>query len=388
MKTNTRAFVWIGGVVCLAAAVLYVPVLIGQIRYQNTAGQIRAYNESLDALSEKDPSALYRAVAQTMIPAVAVVATAERIEADAAEDGGGNDSAPQAPPLPVPPDGRGQPELFQLGVGSGIVADAENGYILTNWHLVADADEVRVILADGRAFNSGWIRTDRRTDLAVIKIEADGLFAAPLGDSSQASVGDVVLAIGAPRGLAHTVTAGIVSAQDRTTGQIYQTYIQSDAAINPGNSGGPLVNMRGEVVGVNTGIVSSAGAFQGIGLAIPSNVAKAVMKQLIEKGEVVRGYIGVQIQDMSGRIAERLGLPNDKGALVVGVEPEGPAAQAGLSPEDVIVRVDGEEIANSYDLQLVVSELEPGRQVPVDIYRGGEKQTVEVEIGTLPDAPE
>ncbi len=380
MKKRTQTVAWIAGTAVIAAAVLYVPVLIGQIG-QNGMAQTAAQGEPLDELPEQDVlSPLFRAVTRTMIPAVVVVAAAERIELDDAQGRRG------IPDLPPRRGRQGQPpELFQVGVGSGIIVDADNGYILTNWHLVRDADRVQVILADGRSFNTEWIRTDARTDLAVVKIEADDLIAASLGDSKQADVGDLVLAIGAPRGLAHTVTAGIISAKGRTTGQIYETYIQTDAAINPGNSGGPLVNMRAEVIGVNTAIVGSQAVFQGIGLAIPSNTARTVMEQLIERGEVVRGYLGVQIQDVRAPMTERLGLPDEEGAMVVAVEPDGPADSGGIEPEDVIVSVDGNAIANSYDLQLVVSELEPGTMAQVEFYREGQMQTVEVEIGVLPD---
>ena len=205
------------------------------------------------------------------------------------------------------------------GLGSGVVVDAANGYVLTNFHVVAGADQVKVALADGREFKAAWVRSDPLTDVAIIKITADGLVAATLGDSDQVQVGDWVLAIGAPQRLPETVTAGIVSAKGRNTqsGPMYQNFIQTDAAINRGNSGGPLVNMRGEVIGINNSIASISGGNEGIGFAVPSNMAKTVMAQLVEKGKVTRGYLGVYLQDI------------DSQGLAESLQPAGPARCAG-----------------------------------------------------------
>ncbi len=283
---------------------------------------------------------------------------------------------------------RTTPREFQLrGLGSGVVVDATNGYVLTNYHVIAGADQVKVVLADGRAFNAEWIRTDPLTDLAIIKIEADALVEAPLGDSDQVEVGDWVLAIGAPQRLPETVTAGIVSAKGRNTrtGPMYQNFIQTDAAINRGNSGGPLVNTRGEVIGINNSIASVSGGNEGIGFAVPSNMAKAVMAQLIEKGKVTRGYLGVYIQDIDSQgLADSLGLPDPHGALVVEVRPDSPAEQAGLKSGDVIVRVADQPITDTQELRYAAARSQPGTVVKVTYYREGKQRTVDVTIAAQP----
>jgi serine protease Do len=284
---------------------------------------------------------------------------------------------------------------FQMrGLGSGVVVDAKNGYVLTNYHVVAGADDpnkvkdqVKVVLADNREFKAVWVRSDPLTDLAVIKIDANDLVEAPLGDSDKAEVGDWVLAIGAPQRLPETVTAGIISATGRTTGigPTYQSFIQTDAAINRGNSGGPLVNMRGEVIGISNSIATVSGGNEGIGFAIPSNMAKGVMQQLIEKGKVTRGYLGVAIQNIDSRgLAQSLGLPDMQGALISQVIKNAPADKAGLQDGDVIVKIDGQPIASANELRNAVARVAPATTVKVDIYRDGKKKTVEVTVAAQP----
>jgi serine protease Do len=280
------------------------------------------------------------------------------------------------------------PRQFQMrGLGSGVVVDAQNGYVLTNYHVVAGADQVKVVLADNREFKAEWIRNDPQTDLAIIKIEADNLFQAPLGDSDKVEVGDWVLAIGAPQQLPETVTSGIVSAKGRTTGigPMYQNFIQTDAAINRGNSGGPLVNMQGEVIGINNSIATVSGGNEGIGFAIPSNMARSVMQQLIEKGKVTRGYLGVLIQDVDSRgLSENLRLPDTRGALVAEVKADSPAAKAGLKEGDFIVGIDGQAVADTQELRYTVAKIQPGTTVKLDYYRDGEKRTADVTIAPQP----
>ncbi len=292
---------------------------------------------------------------------------------------------------PTPsPRSRPQPRLrqFQMrGLGSGVVVDAENGYVLTNYHVVAGADQVKVVLADNREFETEWVRSDPQTDLAIIKIKAENLTQAPLGDSDKVEVGDWVLAIGAPQQLPETVTAGIVSAKGRTTGigPMYQNFIQTDAAINRGNSGGPLVNMQGEVIGINNSIVTVSGGNEGIGFAIPSNMARSVMQQLVEKGKVTRGYLGVMIQDVDSQgLAQNLHLPDTRGALVSEAKADSPAIKAGLKEGDFIVGIDGQAVADSQELRNAVARIQPGTTVKVDYYRDGEKQTAEVAIAPQP----
>ncbi len=282
---------------------------------------------------------------------------------------------------------------YQLrGIGSGVVVDAEKGYVLTNWHVVGGADEVKVLLADDREFKAEWIRQDPATDLAVIKIKADGLVDVPLGNSDAVRVGEQVLAIGAPQELRETVTAGIVSAKGRVTngGPMYQNFIQTDAAINRGNSGGPLVNMRGEVIGINNSISISPTEMglrnDGIGFAIPSNMAKEVMTQLIEKGKVTRGYLGVWMQEITDpKLAASLRLPADtKGVLVTEVNPDTPASKAGLAAGDVIVSVDGRAVEDMQELRKIVAKLEPDTTVKLEYYRDGAKRATDVTIAPQP----
>jgi serine protease Do len=267
------------------------------------------------------------------------------------------------------------------GLGSGLVVDAEKGYVLTNYHVVEDANEVKVILPDHRDLKAEWIRSDPKTDLAIIKIKADGLIAAQLGDSDEMEVGDWVLAIGSPAGLEHTVTAGIISGKGRHTTRgndkdQYEDFLQTDAAINRGNSGGPLVNMRAKVIGINTAIVTPGGIGQnaGIGLAIPSNLIKSVMTQLIEKGKVTRGYLGIQFDDAPG-----------VGLRVRGVLDGSPAAQGGLRAGDVILSIDGQKLKESEGLRFLVAEMAPLSKHTFVLKRRGKEVELPVTIGEQPE---
>ena len=236
-------------------------------------------------------------------------------------------------------------EHKESGLGSGVIVD-KDGYILTNNHVIKDADEIKIKLSDKREFKGKVIGTDPKTDLAVIKIDSNHLPVLKLGDSEKLKVGETVIAIGNPYGLNQTVTSGIVSATGRANVGIadYEDFIQTDAAINPGNSGGALVNVRGELVGINTAIFSTSGGYQGIGFAIPSSMAKAVMDNLIKKGKVVRGWLGVSIQAVTPDLAKQFNIKDDKGALVGDVVEEGPAEKAGLQRGDVIIEYDGKEV--------------------------------------------
>jgi serine protease Do len=295
---------------------------------------------------------------------------------------------PQQPP---PQQRQPRQRKYQLrGLGSGVIVDAKNGYILTNNHVVAAAETTEVVLADGRKIKSEWVRTDPQTDLAVVKITAEGLVQVPLGDSDAIEVGQWVLAMGSPEGLPQTVTAGIISAKGRYNlgpSVTYQDLIQTDASVNRGNSGGPLVNMLGEVIGLNNMILTSSqfGGNEGISFAIPSNMAKVVMDQLIETGKVVRGYLGVKIQDLTPAQARNMGLPEDtKGAAVAEVVPDSPAAKAGIKAEDIITSVDGMETANVNALRNLVASVEPGKEVDVTVYRDGQEKTLKVKIEEQP----
>lgn len=275
----------------------------------------------------------------------------------------------------------------QRGLGTGVIVD-DQGHILTNNHVIGDADEVTVRLSNEKTVKAKVVGSDPRTDLAVIKIKVkEGLpKAAHLGDSDKLKIGEWVVAAGASFGLDNTITAGIVSAKGRAIsgGAQYEDFIQTDAAINPGNSGGPLVNLKSEVVGINTAIVSKSGGYMGIGFAIPINMARQVMESLISKGKVTRGWLGVGIQNLSEDLAQSFNYDNTEGALVGHVDPKGPAKKAGLKQGDIIIQVGKERIKNVNQLRNHIASLKPGTDLTVTFLRAGSKDSVSVTIGELP----
>lgn len=278
-------------------------------------------------------------------------------------------------------------EYRQRGLGSGVIVSAD-GYILTNNHVVDDADTIYVRTSDGRDHSARVIGVDPKTDIAVLKIDGSDLDYMPIGNSDKLQVGEMVLAIGSPmsENLAQTVTQGIVSAKGRSNVGLadYEDFIQTDAAINPGNSGGPLVNLDGELVGINTAIASQSGGFQGIGFAVPSNMAERVMNSLISQGKVIRGWLGVSIQDVSETMASAMGLKEPSGALVGDVMPDSPAEKAGMKSGDVIVGLSGQTIANTAELRNAIAATAPGTKVKLDIIRDDNKQEVSVALGEQP----
>lgn len=267
------------------------------------------------------------------------------------------------------------------GVGSGFII-SNDGYILTNNHVIADAKDIFVTLVDGKEYKAKVIGADERTDVALIKVEANDLPPLKIGNPGALKKGQWVMAIGSPFGLDSTVTVGIVSAINRDTGD-YLPFIQTDVAVNPGNSGGPLLNLSGEVVGVNSQIISRSGGFMGISLAIPIDEAMNVVEQLKTHGRVTRGRIGVQITEVSEEVAKALGLKDSKGALVSNVEENGPAAKAGIRNGDVILRFGDKEIKQMSDLPRIVGSVQPGAQVDVQVWRKGKMHTVKAEVGEL-----
>ncbi|MCZ6893024.1 MAG: DegQ family serine endoprotease [Gammaproteobacteria bacterium] len=265
-------------------------------------------------------------------------------------------------------------------LGSGVIVDARRGLIMTNNHVIANADQITVKLRDGRVFKAELVGTDPDTDVAVVKIPADKLTALPLADSEKLRVGDFVVAIGNPFGLGQTVTSGIVSALARSglgiTG--YEDLIQTDASINPGNSGGALVNLRGELVGINTAIYSQTGSNIGIGFAIPVNMASQIMEQLVEHGEVQRGFLGAQLQDLDGELAEAFGLPITEGAVLVNIVRGSPAEEAGLKPGDVVTHINGRRVTSAADLRNQVGITRVGVKIDLTYLRDAESRQVSI----------
>jgi Do/DeqQ family serine protease len=269
-----------------------------------------------------------------------------------------------------------------MSAGSGVIVDSANGYVITNHHVVEGASEIAVTLKDRRRFTAKLVGSDKATDVAVLKIEADNLTALPLGDADALRVGDGVVAIGNPFGLGQTVTSGIVSALGRSGINIegYEDFIQTDASINPGNSGGALVTAAGRLVGINTAIIAPAGGNVGIGFAVPIDMVSAVMKQLIEHGEVRRGRIGVSIQDLTPDLAEALGMSQSYGAVIGSVEDNSPAAVAGLQAGDVIVSVDGSQISGSAELRNRIGLAPLGSEVEIGYLRDGAPGTAKMRV--------
>jgi serine protease Do len=274
---------------------------------------------------------------------------------------------------------RGDEEAQPRGVGSGFILSAD-GYIMTNAHVVEGAEEVLVRLTDKREFKARIIGADKRSDVAVVKVEATGLPFVKVGDVNRLKVGEWVMAIGSPFDLDNTVTAGIVSAKQRDTGDSYLPLIQTDVAINPGNSGGPLINLRGEVVGINSQIYSRSGGYMGISFAIPIDEAIRVSEQLRTNGRVVRGRIGVGIAQVSKEVAESIGLGAPRGALVNSVEKDGPADKAGVEAGDIILKVDGKPVEKSADLPRIVGSIKPGAKAGLQVFRRGNTKDLGVTV--------
>ena len=277
-------------------------------------------------------------------------------------------------------------EQVQRSLGSGVIVDP-SGIVLTNAHVVERASEIEAVTADGKKHKAKVVGVDRRTDLAVLKLQGGGPYpAATLGDSDKLKVGDWVLAIGSPFGLQQTVTAGIISAKGRSIGQgLFDDFLQTDAAINPGNSGGPLVNMSGEVVGINSAILSRSGGNVGIGFSIPVNMAKRIYTELAARGKVTRGWLGVSIQPLTPELAKGFGLREAKGVLISDVVQDSPAERAGIAAGDIVTEFDKKKVDSPQDLQKAVAATAPGKGVPVKVWRDKTEKTLEIKIGETPD---
>jgi serine protease Do len=334
----------------------------------------------------------FSAVVEPLLPAVVNISTSKVVKSQRGENPFSNDPFfRQFFGNPFGGEQDQQPrEQREHSLGSGVIVNPD-GYILTNNHVVEGASDVQVTLSDKRQLKAKVIGTDPRTDIAVLKIPTSNLATVTLGDSTKARVGDIVLAIGDPFGIGETVTMGIVSAKGRRDLRLegpegYEDFIQTDASINPGNSGGALVNTRGELIGINTAIISNGGGGnQGIGFAVPVNMARTVMEQILKSGKVTRGFLGVSIQEVTPDLAKAFNLPSAEGALVGDVTPDSPGAKAGLQKGDVITALNGQKITDYHDLRLRISQTPPNTPVKLDVYRGGQKQEVTATLSEFPE---
>lgn len=286
-------------------------------------------------------------------------------------------------PAPQPFDENKAPPSVEVGLGSGVIVDAKQGLIITNAHVVSQAKIILVTLKNGRRYLAKPIGEDDGFDIAVIKINAPGLAEVPMGDSDQLQVGDFVAAIGSPFGLTQTVTSGVISALNRSEPKIegYQSFIQTDTPINPGNSGGALVNMKGELIGINTALVTPLLGNVGIGFAIPSNMVKSVAMQLVKYGKVERGILGVIAQDITSSLADAMNLKSDKGAVVTTIIPASPADLAGLKIGDIILALDDKSIRNSEQMRDTLGLMRPGTAIKITVSRNGKTQTLNASVG-------
>ncbi len=356
-------------ILAAVASLAFLPFWLENIEYHKMRGQIAAIDEKFPDEKAGALAKVFTPLAKRASPSVVHIDTERRfrLRGDLAALYG--------------------PEARQLqGQASGVIVD-EAGYIVTNHHVVANATDVQVRTSDGRSFVAEVIGSDAKNDLAVLKIEADGkLIPMDWGDSDALDVGEMVWAIGNPFGLDNTLTYGIVSAKDRrglNAESVYQEFLQTDAAVNPGNSGGPLVNMAGEIVGINTAIVGPT--YSGISFAIPSNAARRIYQQIREHGEVVNGFIGVNIaQYLNEDIAERFGLDSTEGALIGMVLPDSPAAHGGLQDGDFVIEYNGNKIENGQELAYEIARTTPGDEATLKVIRGGQERTLQITVGRQP----
>ncbi|MDR3622997.1 MAG: trypsin-like peptidase domain-containing protein [Paludisphaera borealis] len=378
-----RGYVLILCLLTAAVAFVYgVPMIAERIGYAWEAGRSRAASQTLAKLDEQgavsQASKLFRMATTAVSPAV--------VNVQSFRDRGG--VGPHG--LPVGGASSNREEGPGRELGSGVIVDRANGYIVTNNHVVQDADRILVRLGPRYDVPAKLVGSDPKTDLAVLQVKADLKVQAEWGDSEKLDIGDWVLAIGSPMGFDHSVTAGIVSATERNDLRIaeYESFIQTDAAINPCNSGGPLIDLAGKVIGINTAIITQSGGYEGIGLAIPSSLARRIVESLIKDGKVVRGYLGIAIRPVDDELAKSLKLPENRGAMITSVLPDGPAGQAKLKAGDVIVKLAGRNVDDPTSLRYVTAELGAGVHVPLVYYRDGGEQTVDVAIAAVPTNPE
>ena len=395
--SRTGSLFFLGLAMCGVTALGLVnnPGLFANLTYAAEAGKAYAAKEQLAMAN--DLSQAFQHVADAMKPSVVSISSAKKVRTMSVRR--------SSPFSELPPELRmffgdqfmGQFDRFeriqpreglvQNGLGTGVVLSAD-GYIVTNNHVIADADEVTVTLSNDKSYEAEVVGTDKKSDLAVLKIDASGLVPALLGDSERLRVGEWVLAVGSPFGLTQTVTAGIVSATGRQNVGVadYEDFIQTDAAINPGNSGGPLVNLHGEVVGINTAIASKSGGYMGVGFSIPSDMVKQVTDSIIENGQVERGWLGAAIQDVTEDLASSFDYKESDGVLVGDVMPDSPAAEAGLQGGDIIHKFNGKKMDSATELRHSVASTSPGQTTSMRVFRDGDWLNLDVTVGTLDDS--
>ncbi len=399
VRKSMAAVLLISGI---GAAGFYGSTLVKDVQFVRAEQRVKATREQLSSI--EDLSTVFREVGRVVEPSVVNINVRKTIKPPsrppipddmlrrffrdgAPGDNGPDDNTPDEP-------GSGGQEFEQMGTGSGVImeADGDDAYVLTNNHVAGGASEMVVTLSDGRKIEGAkLLGADAKSDLAVVKIHADRLIPAKWGDSDTLEKGDWVMAFGSPFGYIGSMTHGIVSALNRQAGilgnQGYESFVQVDAPINPGNSGGPLVNVHGEVVGINTAIASRSGGFQGIGFAIPSNQAKFVYNALKSKGKVTRGWLGIGIRDVSAQpgLAKTFGYQGDKGVLVENILAGNTPAQGKLQPGDIITSMQGKPVNNVQQLRNIVAATSPGSELPVTVFRKGQPTDVSIKIGEQPD---
>ncbi|WP_430230879.1 Do family serine endopeptidase [Nitrosomonas communis] len=375
---NKLWLIFAQSVTVLLAIFFIVSTLRPELLPWTPRGKLATVKEAVSVETAPRPGSFY-AAAEIAMPSVVNIFTSKEVR------------MPSHPLLDDPMFQRFFGERFESrprrasSLGSGVIVSPE-GYILTNHHVVEAASEIQVALVDGRNAKARIIGSDRESDLAVLKIDLDNLPSITFGQSEQARVGDIVLAIGNPFGVGQTVTMGIIGALGRSQVGIntFENFIQTDAAINPGNSGGALTDTAGNLIGINTAIYSRTGGSLGIGFAIPANAAKQIMEQIIETGNVIRGWLGVSMQDITPELAESFRLKKAGGALIAGVLKNGPADEAGIKPGDILLAMDGKTVADSSEMLNLVAALSPGKTVTLTILRNSSERSVKVKVGKRP----
>ncbi len=379
MSTKKALFKWIKTLVVVVTIAVGSPILLAKLGFWGTAIAAPKFQKANDPINYGNATISYADAIARAFPAVVSIQSSKAIPKDA--------NAAMRDPMYryFFGDSRNMPPEVQSGIGSGVIV-TKDGYILTNNHVIHDADDISVKLADGRQTKAKVIGSDPETDLAILKIDLADLKVIAMGDSEALRVGDLAFAIGNPFGVGQTATHGIISATHRSDLGIstFENFIQTDAAINPGNSGGALIDVNGNLIGINVAIVSRTGGFQGIGFAIPINLAKDVMSELIDSGFVTRGWLGISVAKLTDEMRKSLNYPKGDGVVIAGIIRQGPAFNAGLKPGDIIISVDNKTTTEPSQVLSITSKLKPDEAYPISIVRNGETLDYRVVVGKRP----